>query len=144
MDAETRAFWLEWRSRVGGVLGLRGDWRRYFDSDSYIDHGALGGEVPIFQYGNVMLNFFVLWGSFRGDVYLDGTIVGGSMQLFPLKPVTLEFALSQEYYGTVEFTHLRGLLGFMIGRGELFVGYDYLAGGSAVLDGWDMGLRFWW
>lgn len=62
---------------------------------------------------------------------------------FPVRPIVLSTELDLGTVGDAQMLHLSGTAGWMMGRMELFGGYDYRRIGDAVIEGPLVGLRLW-
>lgn len=62
---------------------------------------------------------------------------------FPRRPIVATSVFDAGTLGSTSLVHIRGTLGFIYRRAELFCGYDWLRIGSTDIHGPLVGIRFW-
>lgn len=123
-DDEGSGFLLELRGKFIQHFGPEFAVRSLWDGEDNIQFFSLGMNLSLIQNSYFSLDFYITGAFMRGIISRDGVGFGGIITSFPFKPVTLFLKFGGLDYGKTEFFDFEGRLGFMIGRVELFVGYQ--------------------
>lgn len=132
-----------------GGLGIDFDW------DSYSEDLPGGGhdEVHVGEF-DVLYRFAEtdralfragLGTAWFGDRYDTDFGINFTLKadFAPCDPVVLSGEIDLGTLGDAEHLHLSGTAGVMLGRGEIYGGYDYRRIGDVEIQGPMVGLRFW-
>jgi hypothetical protein len=113
-------------------------------ANDYSLFGALAIEARVAQSRFAFLRLFAGFAYF-GQIreMLTGGEVGVSMEVFLGRPWVLTASASAAYVGEVLAPQARLQLGYLFGRSEVFVAYQYLQIGSVDLSAPLLGTRIW-
>jgi|GEM_PF-1392610 len=123
---EGSGFQVEFRGKFIQHFGPEFSARSLWDGEDDIQFYSGGLNLSLFQNSYLSADFYITGAFMRGVIERDGVGFGAIITSFPFKPVTLFVKIGGIDFGKTEFLEFEGRIGFMIGRVELFAGYQMI------------------
>ncbi len=123
---EGSGFLVEFRGKFMQHFGPEFYARSLWDGEDDIQFYSGGLNLSLFQNSYLSADFYITGAFMRGVIERDGVGFGTVITSYPFKPVTLFFRIGGLDFGKTEFLDFEGRIGFMIGRLEIFGGYQMI------------------
>jgi hypothetical protein len=133
------------RGKLWKMIGPEAEYRMYSDKDGKLHVYTVGLNIPLFQFDWFSPDFYIGFGGFRGMLDRHGLSIGGSLSIFPFKPVIFTMKGGVLRFDKIEYREFDYKLGIILNRYEIFGGYRTLYSKeiSSKLKGFETGIRIW-
>ncbi|MBN1897904.1 MAG: hypothetical protein JW827_03935 [Spirochaetes bacterium] len=143
IEKKCLAYYSSWQSRFLGVFGILFDYKYYQDENDALVLWSLGIDYALMQVYSFDLDFYIKYTAFKKLMEKDGLSLGSIIHIFPIKPLSFYFKAGRILFSDIEYWDLDGHVGIMLGRWEIYAGYQTLFAKYASLDGWQTGVKLW-
>jgi hypothetical protein len=133
------------RGKFWKMIGPEAEYRMYSDKDGKLHVFSAGLNIPLFQFDLFSPDFYIGFGGFRGMLDRNGLSIGGSLSIYPFKPVIFTMKGGVLRFDKILYREFDYRLGIILNRYELFGGYRtlYSKDISSKLKGFETGIRVW-